>query len=223
MTNEWVSLALPIYPGMDRSKTHGEVRVWSESTAGDDPDGYAMVSHIEFALHVGTHVDAGSHFFPDAPSIEQYPLDRFTGEAVVLDLRREGVVPVETEDLEPYADLVRPGDIVLICYGYGKRFGSGPDYFQHPYLTQSAAEWLVAHGARTVGVDAVSVDLPGVARPPLFSFPAHKTLMREDILVIEGLSDALEQLVGQRGEYVGPPVAVRGADGSPIVPLFRRL
>jgi kynurenine formamidase len=214
----WVSLACPIFPEMVHSASHGDVQVWAEAEAG----GLAQVTHVNTALHIGTHIDSENHFIEGGRGIEEYPLDRFIGTATVLDLRREGPVPVTREELEASNHDVRAGDIVLICFGYGKKTDQGSAYFEHPYLTQDAAQWFVDRGARTVGIDVLSPDLPAVVRPPEFTYPTHLTLMRNDVLIIEGLSAALEDLLGQRGDYIGVPVPVRGADGVPLVPLFRK-
>ena len=44
----------------------------------------ANVSHISFGSHTGTHVDAAKHFFDDGRTIDQIPLDRLVGPAMLI-------------------------------------------------------------------------------------------------------------------------------------------
>ena len=43
-----------------------------------------MSSALALGCHVGTHIDAPLHFLADAPAVDDMPLDRFVGPALVL-------------------------------------------------------------------------------------------------------------------------------------------
>ena len=47
---------------------------------------------------------------------------------------------------------MREGDIVLIDTGWWRHVNTDR-YRDHPFLTAEAAEWLVAQGAKLVGMD----------------------------------------------------------------------
>src|SRR2546423_13098804 len=44
----------------------------------------ANVSNIRFGSHTGTHADAARHFFDDGQSVDQIPLDRLIGPALLV-------------------------------------------------------------------------------------------------------------------------------------------
>lgn len=59
--------------------------------------------------------------FSKARSITDFPVERFIGEAVPIDLlHKQDNEPMTPDDLNAYADLLRPGDIALLCMGWGE-------------------------------------------------------------------------------------------------------
>jgi kynurenine formamidase len=217
----WVGLNQPLYEGMPRASECSAVRIEPEDLVGTGPPEAAVrTTHLTLSAHVGRNVDAALHFMPDGRSIDQYPVEAFTGPGVVIDAPREGVVPVTRDEVEALDPDVHEGDIVLFHLGYGHRFGT-PGYADHPYLGEDTAHWLVERGVRMIGVDTSTPDLGGVHRPPGYPFPVHMILPSRDILIIEHLGAGLAQLAGQRVEVVAVPVPVRGADGAPAAVLAR--
>ena len=214
----WVGLNQPLYEGMPRASERSEVRFEPEHLDDGPPEASVRITHLTLSSHVGTHVDAALHFIPGGRSIDQYPVEAFTGPGVVLDVAREGVVPVTRADVEG-AD-VREGDIVLFHLGYGHLFGT-PGYADHPYLAADTADWLVEKGVRLIGVDTPTPELGGKHRPPGYPFPVHMTLLSRDILIIEHLGANLAQLAGHRVEVTAVPMPIRGADGAPASVLAR--
>jgi arylformamidase len=220
-TAGWVGLNQPIYEGMPRASERSAVRIEPEHLIGTGPPESAVrITHLTLSSHVGTHVDAALHFMPDGRSIDQYPVEAFTGAGVVIDVPREGVVPVTRDEVEVLDPDVREGDIVLFRFGYGSRFGT-PGYADHPYLGEDTAHWLVERGVRMIGVDTPTPDLGGAHRPPGYAFPVHMILLSRDILIIEHLGPDLARLAGRRVEVVAVPMPVRGADGAPAAVLAR--
>lgn len=218
---QWRLLALPLAPGMSTSATHGPLTLAEQSIVPPDSDAFGQISRVEFATHLGTHVDAPLHFIRGGATIDQYPLDRFLLRAIVVDVRgRDGGDVVTVADLQRVERHVHPGDAVLFCFGWGAAFGTDR-YRDHPSLDLGAAGWLVEHGVSLVGSDTLSVDLAGPRRPRTFDYPVHRLLLGADVLVMEGVSEALEENVDTVGRLLTPPVRFVGADGAPVVPLYR--
>ena len=69
-----MDLSQTVYDGMPRFASFGPPRVSQIRKMPQDP---LNVTEIQIICHVGTHVDAPRHFFPDGPGIDQIPLDRF--------------------------------------------------------------------------------------------------------------------------------------------------
>ena len=57
---------------------------------------------LTLATHIGTHVDAPDHFDPDGTTVENMPLERYMGPAVLLDLRElaQSLTPISVADLK---------------------------------------------------------------------------------------------------------------------------
>ncbi len=192
---------------LPKTKKHGQVSFCNE----------------QFVLHghLGTHVDAPFHAAAGAPSIEAVPLEYTCGEAVWLDASaRFGAGNVVTaEDLvraQQAAD-VELAPIVLVHTGWCRIMEQDPKgYYKGAMgLSEGAVDWLKARGVRTVGIDSPTVD-------PLHSSdcPAHMGLLRLDekgayCCAIENLV-GIDRIPRHRFKFVGVPLPLRGASGSPI-------
>lgn len=93
--------------------------------------------------HVGTHIEASSHFFDDGKDINEYPLESFFGRAILLD-SEPGIVDRNLIE-QLIGDIIKERDIV-ICRN--KRVGSG-----YPYLTSESARWLADRKIKMLGID----------------------------------------------------------------------
>ena len=124
------------------------------------------VSRLETIVHVGTHVDSPRHFYADGPGMDQVPLDRLTGEGVVVRIDKPPFGAIEPEDLEAASPQIRAGDIVAICTGWSDRWG-GPDWNRHPYISTDAADWLVHKKIKLLAVDTARRTSPMIAAMPI--------------------------------------------------------
>lgn len=174
------------------------------------------MTRITLAAHTGTHVDAPRHFLADGKTLDEFPVAHFTGPGVVLDVRREGPLPLEADELEAATPAIRPGDIVLLSFGYAARFGTTDYGTNHPYLSDGAADYLVAHDVPLLGVDLPTPDMPRSLRGETFGFPVHRRLLSAECLIVENLGGRLQELAGTRVEVFAAPLLIEGADGAPV-------
>jgi kynurenine formamidase len=204
-------LSHPLWPGMPKIPILPEVEHHRITSMAD---GAPMdISAITLALHVGTHVDAPSHVVPGGTPIDELPLERFTGRAVVAAVDRKPGEEITVDDVlaggpEPVA-----GDFLLLHTGWGERFTSD-EYGDHPSLAVSLAEWIVERGIPFVGVDMITPDLPIARRGPGFDFGVHRTLLGADVLIAENLT-GLAPLAGGHALLRAFPLPVRGGDAGP--------
>jgi kynurenine formamidase len=175
--------------------------------------------HLSIGDHAGTHVDAPSHFDarPEAPSIDQVPLENFYTEAVCLDLShvalKHQITVAELEAAERAAGIeIRPGDTVLIHMAHYERTWGSPAYLHDfPGLSIDAARWLGAKGIVSFGVEAVSPGIEGEA-----NYQVHLVCKEMGFTHMEGLVN-LERLVGAgRFRFCGFPLRIKGGTASPI-------
>lgn len=153
----------PVYPG--------DPAVSIDVTATFEVDGY-FNTRLSLGSHVGTHIDAEGHMIPGGRMLDSYPLDRFRGRGVILDVR-DGAVP----DL-PGADI--DGDCIVLLRTGLSDSQHEPDYYSRvPNLPMSLVDELITRGVKMVGIDAGSID----GAP----FAIHKALLSNGVLIAENL------------------------------------
>ncbi len=168
---------------------------------------------LMFSDHIGTHVDAPFHYFPEKETIEAVKPEQLMGSAVCLDLSakrpEEPITPAMLEAAERRAGVrVGAGDILLFRAWPGHHTDDG--FFRCAGLNGAGADWAVARGIKVLGCDLATPD-----DPRDMTRPVHLALLGRGILIIEELAN-LERLPAARFEFVGLPLKIKGATGSPI-------
>ncbi|QLY30383.1 cyclase family protein [Nocardia huaxiensis] len=209
-----IDLSVPLRTGMPVYPGDPEVTLNPALTVARDG---VNVLHLDLGSQTGTHVDAPVHIDDRLPALDELPLDRFLGPAVVIDAR--GLAPRTPLGLEYFEGRVASGQIVLIATGWARHWGT-PDYLAHPYPTPEVAAYLVESGVRTIGVDALSVD-----PTPAEDIPVHRILCGAHAVIAENLTDLSEVLAaqdsGHRIEVSLLPLSIPRADGSPVRAIAR--
>lgn len=207
-----IDLSIGIEEGMDKIPFLPDVRV---ELLRAHKDGHALeIRSLALATHVGTHMDAPAHAFPGARTIDQIPLEAVCGPGVVIPVRPAPGAPISLADVERSGLAIENGDIVLLDTDFARRIGTH-DYHLNPYLAQDLCDHLVAKKVKVVGLDCVSVDMPVSKRPPEFAYPAHRTLLGNDVLIIENLGD-LSPVSGKRLRIFAFPLKITGSDAGHV-------
>jgi arylformamidase len=215
----WTDLSHALNPAVSRVATFPAPSFGKFMSMPDDP---LNVTEIRMVVHVGTHLDAPSHFIPDGPAIDQIPLGRLHGQGVVWPVRRQVGEAIGPDDLGGASPAAQPGDMVLLDTGWSRWFGTAA-YDDHPWLSEAAATWLADRQVGLVGMDLPTPDLPVPRRPAEgFGWPVHKILLSRGVLIAEHLT-GLGPLSGRRVEIVIGALNVEGADGAPARILARPL
>jgi arylformamidase len=165
----------------------------------------ANVSFVRFGSHTGTHADAARHFFDDGQSVDQIPLERLIGPAIVVtfddSVRAVGAAELRRHELtEHNRVLLRTRNSALLSQ---REFV--PDY---TYLAPDGAQYLVDQGVELVGIDYLSIEQFHSGQ-----HQTHKILLGKSVVIVEGLN-----LSGvPPGEYqlICLPLRIEGCDGAP--------
>ena len=200
-----VSLAagIPIDPGNPEFGLHPIKRIAEGASSN--------VSQLTLGTHTGTHVDAPRHFFDDGAGVEALALEILIGRAHVVDMPKRGGIGAD--------DLAAAGlreDLRVLFKTPNSRLWSGagfkPDY---TYLAESGARYLVDQGVKLVGVDYLSVEEFKKA-----GAPAHRALLSQGVVIVEGLN--LAEVDPGMYEMYCLPLRVAGADGAPARVVLKR-
>jgi kynurenine formamidase len=218
---ELIDLSQDIYQGMMVYPGHLKTVVFQHATHKETVarfEGGFSFQTLGFMLNDNgpTHVDSFSHLDPDpdAQTIDQMSLDLFYGPAICIDV--SGVAPktdITGNDLSAALANsgleLNPGDMLFLYTATFDRYKGTEEYLtEFPGLGESGAEWIVAKGVKTFGVDSPTPDNP-ISK----SYPCHMMCRREHITHYENLR--LTDVVNTRFTFVGFPLKVIGAHGGP--------
>ncbi|HOE97035.1 MAG TPA: cyclase family protein [Candidatus Sumerlaeota bacterium] len=152
--------------------------------------------------HTLTHLDAPRHFVAAGATLDQLPVERFIGPALVVAAPR-GVI--EPEDLP--GDELR-GRNILFQTAAADQYETGRLDEPDGGLSGAAAEELVRRGVNLVGIDTPSIDRFGAR-----DFPAHTALLGAGVLILEGID--LRAVGAGWYTLIALPLKLIDADGSP--------
>lgn len=172
------------------------------------------VCSLTLGSHTGTHIDAPYHFVENGLRVDQLDLSSLVGPAVIIDVRgKEPRSKLAWPDVEPYAQRLGPGVIVLLHTGWSKYWGQ-PQYRDHPSLDVDCARKIMASGVRVVGVDALSPDeLPLEGEKDCFD--VHYVILGAGGVIAENLNN-LDNINFDDVMVSLLPLRLTGCDGSPI-------
>lgn len=178
----------PVYPGDPKTKI--------SPSAVIERDGYND-HFVSFGTHVGTHIDAPLHMIAGGKTLDQFPIEHFVGNGVVIDASSASKeIGVEHMDNQT----IGSGDIVLFYTGWADRY-QDPKYFEdYPPLSEALAQYLIERKIKMTGVDMCSPD-----KTP---FNVHKILLANKILIIENLTN-LDQLLGKKFTVYALPLKLK--------------
>ena len=182
-----------------------------------DP-GFWMVTEITMALHAGSHVDFTKHYREEGETAEAVPLDRTSGDAVLIDL-----TPIEPDhdiraaDLEAVAPEIRKGDIVLVRTGWTDiAWGEFPRYYiDSPSCTPEAARWLVATGAKAIGFDCFPERSAKQQSYLASEFVVHHIIGDAGAILMQSLTNLAQLPAAGRFLFFAAFLKVTGGEGAP--------
>lgn len=163
-----------------------------------------------FPNHIGTHIDAPSHFMKDGRTISQLsPEDLIFNKVMLVDMQdiRAGHI-ISSEDMPDIGD----GEILLIRTGFEKYREERVYWENSPALYPDLAGWVTRRSPliRAVGMDFLSVSSLSNRE---MGRAAHKAFLGKGLLLIEDMKLSGVDKAPDRVTVV--PLMVEGADASP--------
>ena len=206
-------------------RDHWRWPVKYETKATHEKD-FFLERHTTFRTHSFTHVDAPLHFLPDGVSIEKVPLEKFYGEAAVVNLSHLGESNgVTADELEKHGQHVKEGDIALIRTDWPLKadYMTKDFWAKSPYMDRDACEWLVERKIKAWGGDFPCDHLLRyeVTDPELFHKLPREENTTHDVFFPAGIIQ-FEYIVNQhlltknRVNFMALPILFEGQDGSPV-------
>lgn len=161
-------------------------------------------THISLDAHTGTHVDSPNHKLIDGKTIDQIPLERLIGKAVVIDLSHVES-EITNQDLENYN--FDTENIVLLKTKNSTLSAEALFNTEFIYLGASGAHYLAQKKVKAVGIDYLGIE----RNSP--NHATHTTLLSQNIPIIEGLR--LGQVSAGIYDFYCLPLSIIGIDAAP--------
>lgn len=192
---------------------------------------YYSAYRFSAAEHGGTHMDAPIHFHEGGETVDEVPLERLMGPAVVVDVsaaaERDPDYRATVDDLRAWEEAHGPipeGAIVLLRTGWGERWPAAGRYLgtvrrgqeavpelHFPGLHPDAARWLVEKRS----VAAVGLDTPSIDHGQSEDFMAHRILYAAGVPGFENVA-RLGELPATGAYVVALPMKIAGGSGAPL-------
>lgn len=191
----------PVYPG-------DPIPDFSIATTIEG-EGYNLFN-VVLGSQSGSHVDAPYHFSNSGATIDKMDLNYFMGNGLIIDMsNKKSKEQISIEDLQRFEVEIIKADIVLFRTDWYMKAGT-EEFFDHPYLSKSAGEYLLNMGILTVGIDAINLDNTGGTE-----FPIHDMYAKAGGIIAENLAylDAVDFL---DPFIIFLPLRMTGCDGSPV-------
>lgn len=192
---------------------------------------YYAANNFSTSEHGGTHLDSPIHFAEGRQTVDQIPLDRLIGPAVVVDVTDAAerdpdyqVTVADVERVESEDGPIPPGSIVLLRTGYSRYWPDAERYLgtaargeaavkelHFPGLHPDAAAWLIANRSiKAIGIDTASIDF---GQSTLYE--SHRALFARDTPAFENLT-SLERLPRRGASVIALPMKIGGGSGAPL-------
>ncbi len=168
------------------------------------------LSTLHATVHLGSHVDAPSHYGVDAPSVDCWPAERLLGPCEVVRVEPQRGTRMAPDILEAP---VRAERVLFATGTY-----PDPTDFNEDFAAFSPAliDKLAAQGASVVGIDTPSVDLFASK-----DMEAHHACLKHDIAILEGI--VLQGVPEGVYELIALPLKLVGFDASPVRAVLREI
>jgi kynurenine formamidase len=198
------------------------------TTAGD----FYYSSYAFFSPeHGGTHLDAPVHFAKGKWSTDEIPLEKLTGEAVVIDVRAQARnnpdYQISISDITAWETKHGPipaNAIVLFHTGWSAFYPDAASYLgtaekgeaataklDFPGIHPDLAAWMIKNRTiKAVGIDAASIDY-GQSK----DFKSHQLFYEKNIPGFENLT-GLEALPASGTYVIALPMKIKGGSGGPL-------
>lgn len=202
-----IEAGMKTYPGLPEP-TIEVLMDYETSRPRYDDKAEFFIASLHLCGNTGTYVDSPRHRYRDGADLAALPLENVAHVPVIkVDARAcadRGIGP------EFFQKLDVKGRAVLVNTGWSKHWRTDHYMQKNPFLTAAACEYLVAAGARFVGIDSLNIDnIEDMARP------AHTLLLGAGIPVCEHMTN-LELLDPEGGFIHAVPIAWVGGATFPV-------
>ena len=168
-------------------------------------------SALNMSVHSGTHIDAPFHFVADGNTIDQLPVERFIGPALVYAVEAERYITKE------HVAGIRLDGATRVLFKTRNSALLHKQEYDPDFVAFSveAAQSLVELGVEPMGLDYISVAHADE------QVPVHRAFLDHGVVLLEGID--LSEVAPGRYELMCLPIPLGDSDGAPCRAVLRDL
>jgi arylformamidase len=179
-----------------------------ESAAKYDDGSSFHIGRIDMVANTGTYVDAPFHRYADGADLADLALSSLADlPGIVVRQPWDKAIAV---DVSAFEGLDVRAKAVLVHTGWDRHWRTERYGENHPFLTPSAADWLIERGAVLVGIDSNNIDDTRERARPV-----HTKLLGAGIVICEHMTE-FGQLPDEGFRFSAVPPKVRGMGSFPV-------
>jgi arylformamidase len=139
-----------------------------------------QIGKIEMVTNTGTYLDCPFHRYADGKDLSQINLEKLAElDAILIDAENHQSIGKNFFEGKNIA-----GKAVIVHTGWSKHWRNDSYFENHPFLTSEAADYLVTQKVKLVGIDSHNIDDTRIN-----SRPVHTTLLKNEILIVEHMTN----------------------------------
>ena len=168
-------------------------------------------SALNMSVHSGTHIDAPFHFVAEGLTIDELPLDRFIGPALVFEVDSERYITKE------HVESIKLDGATRVLFQTRNSELLHQREYEPDFAAFSveAAQSLVEQGVELVGLDYLSIAHADE------QVPVHRAFLEHGVVLLEGID--LSHVAPGRYELMCLPIQIGDSDGAPCRAVLRDL
>lgn len=173
-----------------------------------EPGTEFQIGKLEFVANTGTYIDSPFHRYENGKDLSELPMQSLADLEVVM-IRVNGDTQ-KAIDESFFKGLDLQNRAILVHTGWDKYWRTDPYFENHPFLTKSAAEFLVTSKVKLVGIDSHNIDnTSGKSRP------VHTILLKNEIPIVEHMTN-LKDVPDSGAFFYAVPPKIKGVGTFPV-------
>ena len=195
-----IDLSHHIYNGAPFYPTDPPIRIIEEKRIDKDN---TLLHSIHFGTHSGTHLDVPAHVIERGKRLSDFSLNAFFGLAIKLDKMNYNQINKQKEMI----------DAVIFDTDWYKNIHVPDTFFgkDRPKIPTELLQIIIKNNIKIFGCDLPSVDASGSKDKPV-----HKTLLGNDVIIYESLTNLNQLPMLVPFQFYGFPLSLKDLDGSPV-------
>jgi len=200
---KYIDLSHPIFDAMPTYTSDPEVSI---ERIKDIKSHSTLLHSFSLGTHTGTHLDAPAHVIINGKTIDNFDLSAFTGLAIKVDQKSFDRLNVINNN----KDTIKG---VLFDTGWYKNYNNPEIYYgiDRPEIPKPLINKLKDLGIKFFGCDLPSVDISGSKNKPI-----HNSLLGNNIIIYESLTNLDQIPLNEPFQFFGFPLPFMELDGSPV-------